>query len=184
MYASYHSLHPMHCIGIHSSYVHLRDRSRGAWTRGTSGASTSRDRWLRARARQALVHLTKILKFFYSSSILIMFLGACLRPPASLAGSGEKLGTNPWIGQSACCGLCQEPFFSGAMGSIQICRRLVKGCHVQGLPAGSVRWAYVDWRGKHTYHVGRVFPCRVYIDSNRRDSRIWVTACSWQSSRS
>jgi hypothetical protein len=23
MYASYHSLHPMHCIGIYGSYVHL-----------------------------------------------------------------------------------------------------------------------------------------------------------------
>jgi hypothetical protein len=30
--------------------------------------------------------------------------------------------------------------------------------------------------------VGRIFPCRVYIDSNHRDSRIWVTACLLQSS--
>jgi hypothetical protein len=30
----------------------------------------------------------------------------------------------------------------------------------------------------------RVFPCRVYIDSNHRDSQIWVTTCLWQSSRS
>jgi hypothetical protein len=29
---------------------------------------------------------------------------------ASLVGSGEKPGTDPWIGQPACCGLCQEPF--------------------------------------------------------------------------
>jgi hypothetical protein len=28
------------------------------------------------------------------------------------------------------------------------------------------------------------FPCRVYIDSNRRDSRIWVAVCSWLSSHS
>jgi hypothetical protein len=28
------------------------------------------------------------------------------------------------------------------------------------------------------------FPCRVYIDSNCSDSRIGVTACLWQSSRS
>jgi hypothetical protein len=28
------------------------------------------------------------------------------------------------------------------------------------------------------------FPCRVYIDSIHRDSWIWVTACSWQSSHS
>jgi hypothetical protein len=34
---------------------------------------------------------------------------------SSLVGSGEKLGTDPRIGQSACCGLCQEPFFSGAV---------------------------------------------------------------------
>jgi hypothetical protein len=28
------------------------------------------------------------------------------------------------------------------------------------------------------------FPCRVYIDSNRRDFQIWVTACSWLPSSS
>jgi hypothetical protein len=31
-------------------------------------------------------------------------------PPASLAGSGEKLGVDARIGQPACCGLCREPF--------------------------------------------------------------------------
>jgi hypothetical protein len=54
--------------------------------------------------------------------------------------------------------------------SVQLCRWLVKGCHVWGPPTGSVRWAYVDWCGKCTCHVGRVCPCRVYIDSNHRDS--------------
>jgi hypothetical protein len=34
---------------------------------------------------------------------------------ASLVGSGEELGTDPWIDQLACCGLCQEPFFSEAV---------------------------------------------------------------------
>jgi hypothetical protein len=93
-------------------------------------------------------------------------------PPASLVGSGEKLGMDPRIGQPTCCGLCREPFFSGAVASVQICQRLMKGCHVRGLPAGSVRRAYVDWHGKRTCRVGRVFPYRVYIDSNHRDSRI------------
>jgi hypothetical protein len=92
-------------------------------------------------------------------------------PPASLAGSGEKLGTDPRIGQPACCGLCREPFFSGAVGSIQICWRLTNGATYGDRP-----WeAYVGrmWTG-----VGSVrscwsgFPCRVYIDSNGRDSRI------------
>jgi hypothetical protein len=36
---------------------------------------------------------------------------------------------------------------------------------------------------KSVWRVGWVFPYRVYIDLNRRDSRIWVTACLWQSSR-
>jgi hypothetical protein len=34
------------------------------------------------------------------------------------------------------------------------------------------------------WHVDWVFPCRVYINSNRRDSRIWVTAYSWLPSSS
>jgi hypothetical protein len=95
--------------------------------------------------------------------------GAWLTPPASLAGSGEKLGTDPRISQPTCCGLCREPFFSGVVGSVQIYRHPVKGCHVRRLLARSVRRTYVDWHGKHMYHVGRVFPYRVY---NRRDSRI------------
>jgi hypothetical protein len=93
-------------------------------------------------------------------------------PPASLAGSGEKLGTDLRIGQPLCCGLCQEPFFSGAVGSVQICQRLVKGCHVRGPPIGSIRRAYIYWCEKRTCRVGQVFPCRVYINSNHLDSRI------------
>jgi hypothetical protein len=33
----------------------------------------------------------------------------------SLVGSSEKLGADPRIGQPVCCGLCREPFFSGAV---------------------------------------------------------------------
>jgi hypothetical protein len=98
--------------------------------------------------------------------------GAWLTLLASLAGSEEKLGMDLRIGQPACCGLCRVPFFSGAVESIQIYRRLTKGCHVRGAPAGSVHQTYVDWYGKRTLRVGRVFPYRVYINSNRRDSRI------------
>jgi hypothetical protein len=71
--------------------------------------------------------------------------------PASLAGSGEKLGTDPRIDQPACCGLCREPFFSGAVGSIQICRRPAKGCHIRGPPAGSVCGR--TWTGVGSVHV-------------------------------
>jgi hypothetical protein len=56
---------------------------------------------------------------------------AWLKPSASLVGLGEKLGTDSWIGQPACCGLCREPFFSGAVGSIQIYWHLTKGCYTR-----------------------------------------------------
>jgi hypothetical protein len=109
---------------------------------------------------------------------------AWLFSTASLTIVGEKLCTDPQIGQSACCGLFQEPFFSGVVDLFKSVDGCAKGCHVWELPAGSVRRAYVDWRGKRTYRVGQVFPCRVYIDSNCRGSQIWVTACSWLPSSS
>jgi hypothetical protein len=108
---------------------------------------------------------------------------AWLFPTTLLAVMGEKLGTGPWIGQPVCCGLCQKPFFSGAVNLLKSVDDCAKGYHIRGQPVGSIRQAYVDWRGKCMCHVGRVFPCRVYIDLNHRDSRIWVTACLWQSSR-
>jgi hypothetical protein len=93
-------------------------------------------------------------------------------PTASLVDSGEKLGTDPRINHPTCCGLCQEPIFSGAVALLNSIANCVKGCHVRRLPAGTIPWAYVDYRGKRTCHVDQVFPCRVYIDSNRRDSQI------------
>jgi hypothetical protein len=93
-------------------------------------------------------------------------------PTAPLDVLGEKLGTDPRIRQPVCCGLCREPFFSGVVDLFKSIDDCMKGCHVRGPPAGSIRWAYMDWRGKRTCRVGRVFPCRVYIDSNHRDSRI------------
>jgi hypothetical protein len=88
-----------------------------------------------------------------------------------MVGSGEKLGTDPWITQLV-WGLCQEPFFSGAVDLFKYVGDCAKGCHVHELPTGSIREKYVDCRRKRTCHVDRVFPCRVYIDLNYRDSRI------------
>jgi hypothetical protein len=93
-------------------------------------------------------------------------------PTASLVGSREKLGTNPRIGQLMRCGLYQEPFFSGAVALLNSVGDCVKGCHVRELPVGSVCGAYVDWCGKRLCCVDRVFPCRVYTNSNHRDSQI------------
>jgi hypothetical protein len=48
----------------------------------------------------------------------------CFTPTALMAGSGEKLGTDPWIGQPSCCGFCQEPFFLSTTID-----DFVKGCY-------------------------------------------------------
>jgi hypothetical protein len=52
-----------------------------------------------------------------------------LKITASFVGLWEKLGTDPQIDRPTCWRLCREPFFSGAVGSIQICRQLVKDCY-------------------------------------------------------
>jgi hypothetical protein len=51
-------------------------------------------------------------------------------PTASMAGSGEKLGMDPWIGQSSCCGLCRELFFSGAVSLSIAVDDGVKCCYI------------------------------------------------------
>jgi hypothetical protein len=51
-------------------------------------------------------------------------------PTASLVGSREKLGMDPWIGQPVCCGLCQEPFFSGAVALLNFVDYFVNGCYM------------------------------------------------------
>jgi hypothetical protein len=81
--------------------------------------------------------------------------------------------------------LCWERNWDGSHGPLSRAERWSREHFFSGTvnlsnSVGSV-WKvamYVDWRGKHTCRVGRVFPCRVYNDSNRRDSQIWVTACS------
>jgi hypothetical protein len=50
-----------------------------------------------------------------------------LFPTASLAFMGEKLGTDPWIGQPSCCGLGREPFFLGAVDLFKSIDNYVKG---------------------------------------------------------
>jgi hypothetical protein len=49
------------------------------------------------------------------------------------------------VGRSACWGLCREPFFSGAVGSIQICRWLTKGCYALSTWDTYGLGPYADW---------------------------------------
>jgi hypothetical protein len=50
--------------------------------------------------------------------------------PASLAIMGEKLGMDLRIGQPACCGLCQEPLFSGIVDLFKSVDNCMKGCYM------------------------------------------------------
>jgi hypothetical protein len=51
-------------------------------------------------------------------------------PHYSLAVMGEKLGTDPLIGRSSCCGLCREPFFSGAVDLFKSVDDCMKDCYM------------------------------------------------------
>jgi hypothetical protein len=48
----------------------------------------------------------------------------------SLAAVGEKLGTDLWIGWPSCCGLCREPFLSGAVDLFKSVDDCIKGCYI------------------------------------------------------
>jgi hypothetical protein len=50
-------------------------------------------------------------------------------PTASMFVLEEKLGTDLCIGQSASCGLCREPFFSGAVALFIVVDDFAKGCY-------------------------------------------------------
>jgi hypothetical protein len=86
----------------------------------------------------------------------------------------EKLDGDPQISQPMCWGYSREFLFLGSSDSVQLCRWLVKGCYALTVWDTYGRGPYTDWAWDACWSG---FPCMVYIDSNHRDSRIWVTAC-------
>jgi hypothetical protein len=90
-------------------------------------------------------------------------IGAWLTPTTSLVGSGERLGTNPCVGQLVWSGLYREPSFSGVVESIQICWRLVKCCYIWTTWDTYDLGPYTDWAWK---------PCGVLVVF----SPIWCTS--------
>jgi hypothetical protein len=105
-------------------------------------------------------------------------------PHCSLHVMGEKLSTDPRIRWPSCCRLCQEPFFLGAVDLFKFVDDCMKDCYMWTAWDTYGRGPYADWAWKACGVLVEFFPYRVYINSNRRDSRIWVTACLCQSSRS
>jgi hypothetical protein len=103
---------------------------------------------------------------------------------ASLATMGEKLGIDPRTSQPMYYRLGQEPFFSGAVDLFKSIDDYMKGCYVL------TEWdmygldPYADWVWGLRVACWSSFSCRVYIDSYRCDSRIWVTTCLQPSAHS
>jgi hypothetical protein len=116
-----------------------------------------KDRWVGPREQVLNVPITCWL-YGTSKPSSLSSTEAWLKPTASLVGLGEKLSTDPQIGQLTCCGLCREPFFLGSSGihpnlsathEMLLCVdhvRYVWLMAIRGLSVGSV------------WHVGRVFP--------------------------
>jgi hypothetical protein len=80
-------------------------------------------------------------------------------PTASMASRGEKLGWDMRIGQPTGWGLCQEPFFLGAVALLSSVDNYAKGCHVR-----LVTSVYMSCVSGFSY--------RMYIDLNQCDSQI------------
>jgi hypothetical protein len=91
-----------------------------------------------------------------------------------MVGLEEKLDTDPWIGQSSCCELGKELFFSWAVTLLNSVDDYMKDCYTQTMQDTYGREPYTDRAWKACGVLVKFSPCRVYIDSNRRDSRIWV----------
>jgi hypothetical protein len=91
-----------------------------------------------------------------------LFFGCCGREAGY--GPADQMVVVLWIVSGALLLRCS--------GSVQICWRLYERLlyvdHVRYVWSWTIHGPSVE----SVWHVGRVFPCRVYIDSNRRDSRI------------
>jgi hypothetical protein len=46
-----------------------------------------------------------------------------------MAVLGEKVGTDPQISQLVCCGLRQDPFYSGVVAMSIVVDDFMKGCY-------------------------------------------------------
>jgi hypothetical protein len=97
---------------------------------------------------------------------------------------GREAGYGPAYRMAVVLWIVSGALLLGCSGSVQIYwwlhEMLLYVDHMRYVWLWTIRRLSVE----SVWHVCWVFPCRVYIDLNRRDSRIWVAACLWQSSHS
>jgi hypothetical protein len=100
-----------------------------------------KDRWVGPNEQILNVSIA----YWYMGSISLVVYhqqSVILRSLLQWLPRGEKLGMNPWIGQSSCCRLDREPFFSGAVGLSIVVDDFVKGCYT---------WTTLDTYGREPY---------------------------------
>jgi hypothetical protein len=88
-----------------------------------------KDRWVGPR-EQVLNVLITCQRYGPDKPSSRLSTEACLFPTASLAVMGEKLGMDPRTSQPSCCGLGQEPFFSGVVDLVKFVDDYTKDCYV------------------------------------------------------
>jgi hypothetical protein len=132
-------------LGGKVEYHQLGKLGSGMWKAGAfmvvAPPVSVKDRWV-GPCEQVLN--VPIACWWYVPSILTSTEGG-FTPTTSMAGSEEKLGMNLWIGQPSCYGLCQEPFFSGAVALSIVVDDFVKGCYALTVWDTYGLGPYADW---------------------------------------
>jgi hypothetical protein len=95
-------------------------------------------------------------------------------PTASMVASGRETRYRTADRSVVVLWIMSGALFLGSSGSVHRCwwlhERLLYVDHMRYIWLRATREPSME----SVWHVGRAFPCRVYIDSNHRDSRIWV----------
>jgi hypothetical protein len=81
--------------------------------------------------RASIECIDRMLVYEPSKPSSLLSIDSCFTSTASMVASGTELGTDLWIGQPSCYGLCREPFFSGVVALSIIVDDFMKGCYMR-----------------------------------------------------
>jgi hypothetical protein len=123
--------------------------------------------------RGSIERIDRMLVYGSSKPSSLSSIGAWLTPIASLAVRGRETRWEPADRPATRVrDIVGNPYFSGAMGSVQnllaALERSLYVDHMRYIWSMTIRGLSVEsvWR------IGRVFLCRVFINSNHRNFRI------------
>jgi hypothetical protein len=88
---------------------------------------------------------------------------------------GRETGYGPVDRSAGVLWIVSGALFSGTVALLNSVGDCVKGCHIRGLPVGSVRRAYMGWRRKRTCRVGRVAKNSQLLDMQGYKGFIWLS---------